>query len=175
MIKYERGKPLPLAKLPAPLQEQCRAVFDDNFFMVIYWVPGDEPQLVRHWQKDKLRYGVFAQSAVPFFLLELQPGNWLVEVSLNIKKVHAAAVDPWLNTRANALTLVLCDQDTNDVLAIRMIGVRWETSEQLKDILEQQDRLYDTPEEVDSVIASLHRKYPAGTMVRHTTMHHLKQ
>lgn len=150
MTKYEVNKPFPYPH-PRPGMEITLSELNEAFFDVKAYLSDPTPDEIRDWRKGKLRYGLYFQDDIPFFILAFE--NWDLDININILKVKKGEdIDKWLNAEGNIINLYLIDARTNILKAMRTISVSLNCSEGIRDVLEMQSQNYDSVQEVDTKI-----------------------
>lgn len=171
LYTYEVGKPFPHPEQKAPGIEQPRVMVTSGFFDVLFYSLNPQADKAT-FTKKPLRYGVYQQDAIPFFIVDF-PGDFNFDVSININKVDNKHIDEWLNSDNNLVTLYLIDARTNIIHGIRAIGLKHEVAEQIRDICEKQDEHYASVGHVDIVINRITTTFSTGDMIKRTMMYRL--
>ncbi|OIN55733.1 hypothetical protein [Arsenicibacter rosenii] len=171
MTKYEVGQPFPHPEYRANGTEGAKIMTTSAFFDILFY--SSQPAADRETvTKKPLKYGIYQKDNVPFFLLEFN-GEFSVDAPMNINKVDNSAVEEWLNSNGNLVTIYLIDARTNIIHGIRAIGLRHDVAELMRDICEKQDEQYASVGQVDKVIDQISRTMTTEAMIRRATMHRL--
>lgn len=169
MIKYEVGQPFPF---PSPGGEVTISELTTTFFDVKTYFSDPTPEEIRDWRKGKLKYGLYIQDHIPFFIIAFE--NWDLDVSINILKIkNDEDVDKWLNAEGNLINLYLVDARTNILKAMRTMSVHMDFSEGIKDVLELQSKNYDSWQEIDRKIMEVQNTLPTKSMIGKGKMYKL--
>lgn len=89
-------------------------------------------QEVRSWQKGKVKYGIFTQTPIPFFLLQFQRGfDFSFSVDLWGESTPAK-MEQW-KEMGNLTTWVLSDFPSQIIRALRVITVKADIMSEFKD------------------------------------------
>ena len=172
MTKYAAGKPFPLHNY-ADGTDKILCALNEGFFDVLCYLTDPINKEVEMFRTGKLRYGVYRNEHVPFFLIDFIGENWNCECSINIHKAQEDMVENWLNSDANTITIYLIDANSNILKSMRLIGIKQEVAEEIRDILEKQDEVYSSASEVNSKINSLMAMLSTQDMITRAKMHNL--
>jgi hypothetical protein len=164
---YEVGKPFPVNNL-ADGTEKCVASFNEKFIdLQVYVIPqtGD----VKAMKSGPIKYGMFEYQNVPFFLIDFVK-TFSFDAPLNFLKTQEDKQEDWLNEEANLMTIYCIHALTNEILAIRAIGLKRDFCEEIRDCLEKQLKKYKEISEVDAKITIALSKYTNDIMIANSKM-----
>lgn len=151
--------------------ERVLAEMNNAFFDVLFY--SSQPQAdARMWTKGKLKYGLFMAKNIPFFVLDFPSDQFNLDVAINFLKIQEDKADEWLNSDANVINLFLIDANTNIIHGMRMISIRHDLAEKIRDACEAQDVHYDSPAQVDQTIAGITERYTTNNMIKISQMYH---
>ena len=150
-------------------EEKVRTQTSTVFFDVLYYSPPD-PECIGAWKKSPLRYGLFVEENIPFFLIEFPDMKWRFYCSLNFHLVSENHTNLWLNSTYNIITLYLLHYKTNTILAMRTISIKPAIAERLRDILETQLASFTSANEVENRIQRIQSRFSTSQMIKKTNM-----
>lgn len=170
MTRFEVGQPFPVHNRARGVEE-TRIDINEEFFDMCFY-SSQAAKDAKMFTKGKMRYGVFVEDNIPFFIIEFV-GDMSIEASFNFLKLKQDKVDHWLNSKANSITLYLIDNQTNILHGMRLIGIKHEVADQFRDACEAQDNTYATHNEVEIKTLSIVKKFSAQELLHKTIMHTL--
>ena len=167
MIKLKIDGPFPL-KNPNGFRDGIFANISGESFDVICWANGLTSKERQAWRRGTLRYGVFVQETIPFFLLYFPDIKWSMDVSLNVlaDKKRGRPYQQYLSGNGNAVNLYLIDAKTNTIKGMRMIGIEWQAAERIREACEKQLAEYPSAIAVDAALGKILRTKTTEEMMR---------
>lgn len=164
------GEPFP-GKNPMPGADFSIAQLNQKFFDINTYLRDVKPKEEQQWRRGKIKYGVYANSDIPFFIIEFDNNSSNINASINILKIpNTDQIDNWLNADSNVINLFLIDTVSNILLAIRMISIRKQVCEKIRDILEKQSHTYSSPEEAELKTARIQDAITTREMMERAEM-----
>lgn len=171
MFTYEVGKPYPHPEKKAPGTEVPSIILTNASFDILFYSENPEADKA-FYTTSPLQYGVFQAAHIPYIVFNF-PGYLNFEVTINILKTDPEQAEKWMNTRSNGVTMFLIHAHSNIIHGLRFIGIQPAVEAQIKDICEQQDHHYDTPEAVDAQIEAFTARYTSAEILKMTRMYKL--
>lgn len=165
IICYEVGEKFPIPN-PIPHFDNVRAELTTSFFNIIQNLSKPTIREINAWNTMKFSYGVFAQSDIPFFLVDF--GGWRFDISINILKIHKDHLKDWFDNEADFMGMYLVDADSNVLKAMRHI--HFTSTDKIKGILRRQALRYKNADEVDEMIRRIVAKNSTVQMIKNTKM-----
>lgn len=170
MQVFKVGEPFP-GENPMPGADFTVSQLNNKFFDIKTYLRNVKPKEEQQWRTGIIKYGVYANSDIPFFIIDFNNNSWHIDASIDIHIIQSTdQVDAWLNADSNVINLFLIDTVSNKLLAIRMISIRWQLSEKIRDILEKQSHTYSSHKEVELKIASIQHAITAREMIARAEM-----
>src|SRR5687767_2603111 len=129
MQVYKVGEPFP-GKHPMPGADFTVAQLNQKFFDIKAYLRDIKPKEEQQWRRGKIKYGVYVNSDIPFFIIDFDNNSWNIDVNINNLKIQDAhQLDNWLNDDSNVINLFLINTESNILIAMRMISIRMELCE----------------------------------------------
>jgi hypothetical protein len=128
---------------------------------------------IKALKRGKLKYGVYINNNIPFFLLDLPEIKMTLDSSFNIFKFEQTAVDNWLNNEANAVELITVKAETFIVKAQRLMGIELDCMKQIKEACIEQQKAYTSQKEVDSMIVRICNAVTTDDMIKRSKIYTL--
>jgi hypothetical protein len=167
--KFEAGKPYPVHNRARGV-ETVVAETNSAFFDVLYYIVKPSSEDIRVWRKSTLRYGLYEDGNIPFFLIDFPAEKWNFDVTINFLKVMQPEGEAWLEGKGNVVNLFLINALNNKLEAMRMISVTADTATQIRAFCEKQLDVYKTPEEADRGIVRIQTRTPTEEMIKKAKM-----
>ncbi|HYE68816.1 MAG TPA: hypothetical protein VEA58_09410 [Anaerovoracaceae bacterium] len=171
------GHPFPEEKKTN--SEGAVADWNTDFMNIIYYISDPKPGDVKKFMNSPLKYGCFVKEAVPIFVADLDQGRWFMEAPICLidekeTKEATAEAERWLAKEDNRMVLFLVGLRTNMLLAIRVIGIKFEVVRFIKDSIRQQRILYKDYASYAAACTNIFNTITTEQMVAATQMHELK-
>lgn len=168
----ENGKPYPDARYRN--HEGLVIVPTQTFFFLLAVVPGLSRAEIMAWKEGRLRYGVFTQQTIPFFLLDFPEVKMTLDAPFNFLKLDPDVRSPWAaETDANLLHMVLVESNGFIVRSQRAIGIQPAVTEELKTTASQQVKVFNNTTEIDRATAIITKKFSTEAMIETAKMYPL--
>jgi hypothetical protein len=170
MQVYKVGEPFP-GEHPLPGEDFTVAQLNQKFFDIKAYLSDIKPKEEQQWRRGKIKYGVYVNSDIPFFIIDFDNNSWNIDVNINILKIKDAhQLDNWLNDDSNVINLFLINTESNILIAMRMISIRMDICEKIRDILEKQSHTYGSHEEAELKIAAIQHSITTQEMIKRAQM-----
>lgn len=168
--KLEVGNPFPF-RSPSGGDAVLSHIVGESFD-VICWASGLSSFEVKQWRKGRLHYGVFIQDDIPFFLVEFPVAKWNFDVSIDIlaEKERGRDYETFLNGQGNMVNFFLVDAITNNIKAMRMIGIAHETATEIKTACRNQLFRYRDSQALGFRLSQIMAIYDTNAMIRASHM-----
>ncbi len=164
MIKLKVGEDFPLMdSSQANGEEKAIVSVNEAFFDIVFYSldpAGDK----YFFTKKPLKIGVYKNAAIPFIVLEFI-GKFALDCTINAFKIKSEKVEQWhQNYDSNIVNLYMVDARTNNLQAIRLLGVSQKIQHTIKALVELQLKKYNNKEEVDRQIIEITNTVPNEAM-----------
>lgn len=171
MVAFTFGKPFPLHH-KANGTEYCRGDFNDSFFDICYYFHYVDERHINAWGKDTFKYGVFEAHNIPFFLIEfeIEGKQWCFDLSLNVHHILEGDAIIWLKSEGKIIRLYLIEENTNNLVEMRIISINENAANYIRDICEQQYQDYQRIQEADAKIDKIIDSISMAEMIQKTKM-----
>ena len=135
-----------------PGVDNCRAEFTSHFVDIVCFISNPLQREITTWQKTPLRLGVFeGKLGIPFIIVQFQDvRGWSFDVPLNVLKVSTAQRQWWNGEAGNWLNLILVDARTNQIVAMRQLGIYPSSIAALSQSLVQQTKYFHSINDVEN-------------------------
>jgi hypothetical protein len=124
-------------------------------------------------KRGKLRYGVYVNECIPFFLLDLPEVKMTLDASFNIFKFEPSAVGQWLAAEANAVQLVTVKYENFIVKGQRLMGLNLDCMKKIKEACAEQQIRYENKTQVHNMAVRIYNAISTDDMIKHSKMYML--
>lgn len=100
------------------------------------------------WQRETAQLGLFHRNALPYVLVHFPLSRMTFDCPYNVWRVDATIRQTWFLSEKTMLNLILAQHGTNEFYGIQRHSIGW--ADQLRQVCEQQMRLYGSAAEVDA-------------------------
>lgn len=175
-VQYQVGKPYPLHNR-ATGADKSVAQLNALSFDVLAYYKKPSPKEIKAFKAGRLRYGIYYDQQfphIPFFIIDFPELSSNFDVSINMFKGNASAVEIWLAYPSNSVTLYLIDAKTNILKVQRLCGLDASLMAEMKAECAKQLEFYSSPADVDYAILNVMNTVPTEVMIRNIRMYTLK-
>lgn len=171
MIKYEIGKPFPEPQYHNR-GEFSTNILNANFFDILLSIYNISDTEKKAWKTGNFTLYLFEKDSIPFIILDF--GNdFTIDVNINIHILLEIYLKVWLNSKANMINLFLVDADTNNLVALRVIGINLDIAENIRNICKKQLNLFKKPSDfsiqvIENKISKILKTIPAKEMMENS-------
>jgi hypothetical protein len=145
---------------------------EQNFDILIVMQGITEPER-KAFAKGKMRYGIFTEGGIPFFLLSFPDAQFTCDAPMNFHKLHTENRAEWLQSDANAINVISIEKRNYNVLSIRFCGLEPSVIKEFKASAETQLARYTTKEDVDRAINIILNRFTTEQMIGKAKMYTL--
>lgn len=170
----EVGKLFPL-KNPHGKNDCVIAAVVGQSFDVYCWINGVNSKEVQAWKRGWLRYGAYIRDDIPFFLLYFVGVKWPLDISINIltEKERDRPYQEYLHSAANMVNLHLIDAASNNIKAMRMIGLDNTVAGEIRLACINQLQRYQTSAELNMHLDAIVSTVTTDEMIKSVEMREL--
>lgn len=142
-------------------------------FMLLANIDGLIMAEIKALKRGKLRYGVYVNNNIPFFLLDFPEIKMTLDSSFNIFKFEQSFADEWIKGEANAVELITVKAETFTVKGQRLMGIDLECMKQIKEVCIEQQKTYSNQKEVDNMLVRICDAVSTDEMIKRSKMYTL--
>ena len=140
-----------------------------GLFDVIVLMQGLTSNEIKALNTGKFRYGVYTIANVPIWVFDF--GDFTLDAPFNFHKVEESERHAWLETEANAVSIIGIERQNYKVVSLRFCGLDTELVKQFKEIAANQLRLYENSQAVEYATAQILGQYSTEKMIENTKMY----
>jgi hypothetical protein len=175
-IELAVGVPFPI-KNPHGGNDATVANITGQSFDIICWANNLRSKEVQAWKRGTLRYGVYVRGSIPFFLLYFPDLKWSLDVSINIlaEKEKERPYQDYLDGAGNAVHLFLVDAATNNIKAMRMIGIEHDLADNARTACRDQLTVYSSSDMLNQHLGHILDQVSTDRMIQAVSMVELRR
>lgn len=144
---YIVGEPLPFPPPPGIAPDSPVIQTNTDFVDVILYSSQAKADRLM-WQRETAQLGLFHRNALPYVLVHFPLSRMTFDCPYNVWRVDATIRQTWFLSEKTMLNLILAQHGTNEFYGIQRHSIGW--ADQLRQVCEQQMRLYGSAAEVDA-------------------------
>ena len=144
--------------------EGWRSHIEDDYFEISGFLAFPTMKEITSFESSDFKIGIYQEKEIPFIIFSSKE-LWF-DTSINIFKMKNKTRNPWFKSKANSLTLILCDSMSNIIKGIRIIGLQSDFVSDLKGILLKQNKSYKNSNEVDIMIDYVYENLNLDQMIQ---------
>lgn len=135
-----------------------------EFLDVIFYNMSKSKDYPKAWEKANLRYGIYVEANIPFFLVDFPQEGKSYAMPVNLYDISANERESWLKETESTMNLFLLNAN-NIIEAMRTIHVNTSVASEIRKIGQSQLATYKDTNAVKGAISQVLAQKNTATMI----------